>query len=239
MNKFFSYILSFSFMLSLTTNIFAKNIQGSGVVKKEKRNISGAKYIVNDSPAKVIVKVGNDEELIVEADDNIINLINTYTKNNYLTVSTADVSFNTRQPIIVYITTKELNGLKVKSSGDIVSSGKIQSNKMTLLVEGSGNIQIANLLTDLLTLAIMNSGDIKLAGQTRELTAEIKSSGDVDAKMMKSLISNIILSGTGDCSTYCTEQAMIKITGNGDVRLYGKPPVVKQYITGNGVIRSY
>lgn len=239
MNKIYIIFLSIFLTISSQADLFSKGLQGSGVAKKEKRNVTGAKYIVNDSPAKIIVKMGNNEELYVEGDDNLINIVNTYVKNNCLTVSIADVSFSTKQPLTVYVTTNELTGLKVKGCGDIVSSGKINSNKITLLVDGSGDIQIANLLSDMLTLAIMGSGDIKIAGQAKQLTAEIMGSGDIDARMMKAQMANILVKGSGDCLVNTSNQAIVKIVGSGDVQLFGKPPVIKQYVSGSGVIRTY
>ncbi len=223
----------------LNSLLFSQNIQGSGVIKQEKRNVSGVQYIVNDSPAKVIVKVGNKEEVIVEGDDNLINIINTYVKNKSLTISTSDVNFISKQSMTVYITAKDLLGLKVKSSGDIITSGRINSPKMTVIVDGSGDIKIANILSDLLTLAVMGSGDVKISGRTENLEAEISSSGDIDAQLLNANLSNILIKGSGDCSINTSKQTMIKITGSGDVKLYGKPPIVKQYITGSGVIRVY
>lgn len=219
--------------------LFSQSIQGSGVIKQERRNVSGIQFIVNDSPAKVIVKTGNNEEVIVEGDDNLINIINTYVKNKNLTISTSDVNFITKQQMTVYITTRDLLGVKVKSSGDIISSGRIKTPKMTILVEGSGDVKIANILSDILTLAVMGSGDIKISGRTENLEAEISSSGDIDAQMLNTTLCNIFLKGSGDCSINASKQAAIKITGSGDVKLFGKPQVVKQYISGSGKIRVY
>lgn len=239
--KRYTYIL-----LVLMLSIFAvaesqgRTLYGSGVYKKEKRSVSGVKYVVNKSPARVIVKQGHKEELYVEGDDNLINIVNTSVSNNRLTVSIAnDMAFTPRQTLVVYVTAMELDGLKVKSCGDIINSGKLQGDVMELTIDGTGDIQLANLLYETLKLLVKGSGDIKLSGKAKTVNAEISGSGDINAKMVKALDAFVAIHGTGDCHIFSSNKAKVKIYGSGDVNIFGNPNQVNQQVSSSGIVREY
>lgn len=237
--KKYIYILTLIISSALLGNkAEARYIDGSGIIKKEKRNISGAKYLVNESQAKVVLTIGSDEEVIVEADDNLINLVNTYVRNNNLIVSMANVGYKTRY-MVIYVTMKEIKGIKVKGSGDIISKGQIKADNITLLVEGSGDINIANILANAITVAVFGSGDVQIAGLAEKLNTEITGSGDVFAHSLRTKDSNIKIIGSGDCAINTTNIANVRIIGSGDVILYREPKTIRRSIAGSGSIRMY
>lgn len=239
--KRYTYIL-LALVLSLlaVAEAHSRNLYGSGVYKKERRSVSGVKYVVNNSPARVIVKMGSKDELFVEGDDNLINIVNTSVSNNHLTVSIAnEISFTPRQTLVVYVTANELKGLKVKSCGDIISSGKLKGNDLELTIDGAGDIQLANLLFETLNLYVKASGDIKLSGKAKTVNAEISGSGDINAKMVKAIESNVTINGRGDCHIFASNKANIKINGRGDVNLFGNPPIVRQLVNAAGMLHQH
>lgn len=238
MEKYKYIIISAIFYLFAIGITQARYIDGSGIIKREKRNISGAKYIVNESSAKVIISTGSNEEVIVEADDNLINLINTYVKNNKLIISFANVSYRSRY-MVIYVTMKDINGIKVKGSGDIVSKGQIKTNDLTVLVEGSGDVNIANILANAVSVAVFGSGDVRIAGLAEILNAEIIGSGDIAANRLQTKDANVKIVGSGDCMLDTSNQAMVKIMGSGDLILYREPKIIKRSILGSGNIRIY
>lgn len=239
--KRYTYILLASILFLLAVaDTHSRNLFGSGVYKKEKRCVSGVKYVINKSPARVIVKMGNKDELYVEGDDNLINIVNTTVSNSKLIVSIADnLCFTPRQTLVVYVTTNELKGLKVNSCGDIINSGQINGDELELTIDGSGDIQLANLLYETLNLLVRASGDIKLSGKAKTVNAEITGSGDINAKMVKAGEAHVLISGCGDCHIFASNKANIKINGSGDVNLFGNPPIVRQLINATGLVREH
>ncbi len=238
MRKYKYIIVTTLFLLFAIGISEARYIDGSGVIKREKRNISGAKYLVNESSAKVILSSGQNEEVIVEADDNLINLINTYVKNNKLIISFANVSYRSRY-MVIYVTMKDIKGIKSKGSGDIVSKGQIKSDNLTVLVEGSGDVNIANILANAVSVAVFGSGDVRIAGLTDILNAEIVGSGDIAANRLQTKDANVKIVGSGDCIIDTSNQALVQIIGSGDLILYREPKTIKRSIIGSGNIRLY
>lgn len=240
MKRYTYILLALTLSLLAVAEAHSRNLYGSGVYKKERRSVSGVKYVVNKSPARVIVKMGSQDELFVEGDDNLINIVNTSVSNNHLTISIADnISFTPRHTLVIYVTTNDLKGLKVNSCGDIINSGHISGDALELTIDGSGDIQLANLLYETLNLYVKASGDIKLSGKAKTVNAEVAGSGDINAKMVRAIESNVTINGRGDCHIFASNKANIKINGSGDVNLFGNPPIVRQLVNAAGMLHQY
>lgn len=240
MKRYTYILLALTLSLLAVAEAHSRNLYGSGVYKKERRSVSGVKYVVNKSPARVIVKMGSQDELFVEGDDNLINIVNTSVSNNHLTISIADnISFTPRHTLVIYVTTNDLKGLKINSCGDIINSGHISGDALELTIDGSGDIQLANLLYETLNLYVKASGDIKLSGKAKTVNAEVAGSGDINAKMVRAIESNVTINGRGDCHIFASNKANIKINGSGDVNLFGNPPIVRQLVNAAGMLHQY
>lgn len=225
-------------LIALQPAFAGGHITGSGNIKSEKRSISGAKYLVNQTPAKVILTTGSNEQIVVETDDNLINFVNTYVRDHQLFITMSDCSFSTKY-MVVYATLKDINGIKVKGSGDVVTRGYFKTNALKLLVQGSGNIDVSNASANKVTIAVVGSGDIKIGGETNTLEVEIKGSGDVSTESLRVNSANIFIAGSGDCTLYSANTLNVKILGSGTVYLHRKPSNLKYSITGSGSIERY
>jgi hypothetical protein len=211
-------------------------IKGSGIIKSQKRALSNVKYIVNDGSAKIVLSYGNTEEATIETDDNLIDHVKLENKGGKLYVTTDNVSFNSKR-LVVYITLKELKGLKTRGSGNISTKGQIKSKDLMLLVEGSGDINIVNVISDKITVAVFGSGDVTLSGETKELNAEIAGSGDVKANLLEAKDAYVKIGGSGDVSLDAWNQLSVKISGSGDVTYVRNPRNLSTSISGSGDVR--
>src|SRR4051812_40191266 len=134
-------------------------VQGSGVAKSETRDVPTFTRIDSAGSADVTVTIGDKQSLTVEADDNILPLIDTNVKGDKLQIGSHD-SFSTRTPIKITITMAKLEEARVAGSGSVNATG-IDAKKFDAHISGSGNVNVT--------------------GKAESLSASIAGSGKLDA----------------------------------------------------------
>src|SRR5690349_1055236 len=97
--------------LSLTTALLISacgliNVtNGSGTLTTETRGVSGFTKIDMRTSAKVVLTLGDAEEVTVTADDNLQSLIRTTVENGWLIIDTPDnQNYKPSRPVVVEVT---------------------------------------------------------------------------------------------------------------------------------------
>lgn len=104
-------------------------------------------------------------------------------------------------------------------------------------VIGSGALHLHEVSQSELHLEITGSGDIKATGTVDNAHILINGSGDVDIGSLIQQKTWVNLTGRGDATIAPSEEAILTITGSGDIKLLSEPPHIKTEKTGNGDIR--
>lgn len=192
------------------------HIQGSGVAKTETRDVPAFTRIDSMGSAKVTVTIGDHQSVSIEADDNILPLIDTIVKGDRLQISSHD-SYSARTPIKVTITVAKLEEARVQGSGSVNASG-VDAKRFDAHISGSG--------------------DINVSGTAQSLTATVTGSGKLDATKMPVDSANVTITGSGDVTVNASKSMSANITGSGDIRYAGNPSQVQQRVTGSGNVRK-
>jgi hypothetical protein len=123
-------------------------IAGSQEVKKENRKVEVFSSISFAISGDLFISQGDKNEVIIEAETDILEKIETEVRGNTLYIE-FEKWYNHRgnSKINVYITTKDIEKITLTGSGDIVNKTKINSNNIGLIVTGSGTITIDDLTT--------------------------------------------------------------------------------------------
>src|SRR5947207_3116131 len=94
------------------------NIQGSGNLKKETREVGNFSGIESRGSMNVIITYGSSNQITVEADDNLLPLIETKVDGKNLVVKSKDkTGFSTKNKITVNVQMKTIDKLAVSGSG--------------------------------------------------------------------------------------------------------------------------
>ncbi len=186
----------------------------SGVRKSESRPLGTFERIRSMISGEVIIRYGDEDGIVVEADENIVPLIKTEVIGDVLMISSAG-SFITSKPIRVSITVKdrELPDIDLVASGDISMHGIDQAE---------------------LSASLQGSGDITLSGTARCVKLSLMGSGDIDARRLKSEEVTISLMGSGDIEASASDKVSVKLMGSGDVLVSGSPKKVSSSNRGSG-----
>lgn len=237
--------------------ILGPDVQGSGEIVSEKRELPAFTGININNDADVAVTYGTAQSVEISTDDNILPLITMQVSNGVLKIDSKE-SYSTSHGVKVTITVPTLESIEIDGSGDVVvqnaqlenlpvtnfrididGSGNVQIPSMnaatiSMDIEGSGNVQIPSLEATNVSVEVEGSGDISIAGNGGTLTVELEGSGNIKAEEFQTLNSIVKVEGSGDVRVNATESLDAHISGSGDVYYRGNPRAVKTGVTGSG-----
>jgi hypothetical protein len=215
-----------------------RSVTASGNVKTETRDVTGFSGISLSLPAKVTIKQGNKEGVIIESDDNFLPLIETVVERGQLRIRPTEknMSFKGRSmKLNITVDAINIESLSVSGSGDIIAD-QLNSPKLKTSIAGSGDVNIKSLTSDSVKASIAGSGDINLGGTANELDASIAGSGTVKADRLKAKSVVLNIAGSGDATVWATDTMKLSIAGSGDVKYWGDAKVT-QSVMGSGSIK--
>lgn len=232
-------LLSLFCLFGLLLSVAGSNSYATQGFKKEKRNVGAFESIGLAISADLYLTQGSNTEVILEAEDKIIDKIKTEVKNGTLKIYYDNWTIRNYKRVKIYVTNPTVNGLSVSGSGDIIAETKIQSEKIDFKISGSGGINIDELETNTASAGISGSGEISLtrSGRINSFEVSISGSGDLMAEGVEIEAFKARISGSGSCSVHVTSSLDASISGSGKIYYQGKPTIDAR-ISGSGKIIS-
>jgi Putative auto-transporter adhesin, head GIN domain len=199
-----------------TISTGTNQVIGSGHLVTETRTVGPFASIELDGSADVKVTLGTTQSVTVEADDNILPLIETTVTAGKLVVGTRPLTnISTRDGVRVTIVTTSLKGLKLS---------------------GSGNIDVAGMTGPDLSVELPGSGNITISGAADQVTIDLQGSGNVFCNELRAHSATVTLNGSGNVKVYADQSLDAKLSGSGTIRYEGNPARFTKSITGSGSI---
>jgi hypothetical protein len=211
-------------------------VRGSGNVETEERKISGIDEIEFSGMGNLIITQGEEELLLVEADDNILPLIETDVSGDRLSIDyKMGYNFIPTSNVSFYLTVVDLNEISLKGAGKI-ECDNLETDEMRFEVSGAGDVDI-NIDTDELMVISSGAGNLNFSGEAESQDVNISGVGRYNSKELESKECKVTLSGAGSVTVNVTELLDIKISGVGNIYYIGTPRI-KQDVSGLGKIKS-
>lgn len=205
----------------------AAPIRGSGDVVEEKREVSGFDRVQLDGVGELILAQGENESLLIEAEDNLMQYIKSSVRGDQLIID-----IQSRRPLVptepikFYVTMKEIEGVAVDGAGSVHSEG-IETKSLELDINGAGDIMIDDLDADSVEVSINGIGNLELDGKTESQTIQIDGAGNYNGKELKSQKASIQIDGVGSAKVDVDDELEVEINGSGQVIYTGNPNVDK------------
>lgn len=222
-----------------------RTVRGSGMLTTEKRPVSDINAVELATVGMLHIKLGDEESLEIEAEENLLEYIETDVYGGELTIDTRNVSMHTRRSINYYLTVRELESITISSSGDIeapdlkadrfaikISSsgclemGDLEARQVRISVSSSGDISMGELHARSIDVGISSSGNIRIEGgevDTQEIS--ISSSGDYRARDLASREAEVRISSSGNAIISVSDYLGARLSSSGDVQYAGNPRV--------------
>jgi hypothetical protein len=208
-----SFIIFIAMLVLPGAGFAGEQVRGSGVVRIEQRLVPHFTTIESACMANVVIERGEHDSITVEAEDNILPLIETKVADRKLTLTTkSNASIGITRGISFRITARELKGVSISGTGSVVAN-KVDAKSFAINISGTGKVE--------------------LSGKAESLDVTISGSGSVNALRMPVRSAEADVTGSGKIFVNAADRLIANIVGNGYVEYAGNPQVTKR-ITGTG-----
>jgi hypothetical protein len=141
--------------------------------------------------------------------------------------------------VTVYVTSPDLTAVELLGSGDFSGKGRLDTDRLSVSVKGSGSIKFDDIICDDIKTVLVGSGDadIKRLDALRS-SVEVVGSGSVEMSQRKVRQTRVELKGSGDVTLKLQDcgELHTRLLGSGDVTLSGNVGSHKYYKRGTGDI---
>ncbi|MGI9543431.1 MAG: head GIN domain-containing protein [Cyclobacteriaceae bacterium] len=221
-SRFIISLILISFSCETSVNVDPPNfplggstcLPGQGAIVSETRSLGNFNSIDNFVFADIFITQGPQKDVIIEAQQNILEVLNTVVASDELKL-TLDQCANITEPIKVHITIPEIRSLGLTGVGDVIAQNEFN-------------------LTDL-TVSLTGLGDFDLQGTATTTDITMTGLGDVKAFDLNADVCDINMTGTGDAEVFVNNELNVTMTGTGTV-FYKGDPAITSNISGSGSI---
>ena len=212
-------------------------IQGNGEVVSEERKISSNFNGIRVSQGiQLHIRQGNETELTVEADENIIDLLITEVNGDELKIYfEKNVSRATRN---VFLTVDKLNSIKTTSGANVKNDGVFKTKTLTLS-SSSGSHVLLDLNVAKVSVSASSGADIELKGTSNEIRCSASSGSHIDADELTSEIATADVSSGANINVYASKELNAQASSGGDIDYYGDPEVLNKSKSSGGSISKH
>lgn len=211
-------------------------IRGDGNVLKETRKVGSFTGIDVSGAFKIVIKQGTTEEVVVEADANLLPIIRTDVVGSTLRIDTKK-SVSNPTTMKVYVTVKDLSDIDVSGAVDIVSDGLLTLNELKIDASGASDSDL-ELSVKRLGLDCSGASKMKFRGTAGVVEMDLSGASDIFAYDFVAETYNMEISGAGNAQIHATKKLSASVSGAGTVKYKGSPTEINQDVSGAGSIRK-
>lgn len=187
---------------------------------RETRNVETFTRISFRVPGNLYLRQGATQKVEIEGKQSTLEEVETTVDGGKLVIQFKGKwnNWHNDAEVKVYVTVKDIEGLSVGGSGDIIAETKLTSKELDLNVSGSGSLRAEVEVSGELEADVSGSGQLEVRGKSGSFNSDVSGSGKV-------LIA-LAISGSAD----------LGISGSGKIEASGSAARVKASISGSGKV---
>ncbi len=197
-------------------SVAPNTVVGSGHVISESRTVPSFTGVELQGSADVKVVPGRAQSVVVEADDNIVPLIETTVRSGTLVISNKP-NTNIMSPNHIRVTVT-------------------MNNPSRVVLGGSGDMNVSGVSGPDLTVELSGSGGVTVTGTADQVTIALPGSGNINCEALRAKSATVTIMGSGTVTVYASVSLDGTIMGSGTIHYAGNPPQVTKHISGSGTI---
>jgi len=209
--------------------------RGSGEVVNEQRSVEDFNRVVISGYGEVVLAQSATQSLRIEAEDNIIPLIQITVSDNTLFIEGQGLGkVVPTQPIIIHVNMNEIVGLE--SSGlSRIDATAIEADHLELTTSVFGGIKIDALTAGQLVINMTEDSSMDIIGEVTAQELDISGNADYRAAKLQSQTAVVNVGGTGTATIWVEELLSGVVNGNGDILYYGSPETELEVISSGKI----
>lgn len=212
-------------------------IRGNGNVVKETRDVGGFDEVRASRGMNVYISQGETISVVVEADDNLTDEIETRVEGGVLEVrATANIRSATSKK--VFVTVPEIKSIKGSSGSNVYSETKIVSDYLDLAASSGSNLKI-EVETGNLEASTSSGSNITLSGTADNANCKSSSGSNIFGEELKA--KNCEAKASSGSNIWITVETDLKgkASSGGNVFYFGEPSATDiEKSSGGNVIKK-
>lgn len=212
------------------------DIDGMGPVVTEEIQLAPFKSIYFQIAGVVTIKQGQEQQVLVTSQSNIIQRLNTSVVNDTWEIRFGSGNY-TYDRMEIIITVPDISRVILAGSGSMTVEAFDNQSDLEFGLLGSGNILIDQLSgPNTVTIDLSGSGNIDVSRESsllEDLQISITGSGSFKGFLLPTKNCNTIITGSGNADITVNERLEGIISGSGSIFYLGRPQISIN-ITGSG-----
>lgn len=183
------------------------------------RNVGTFTKIAFRVPGKLYLRQGSPQKVAIEGKKDVVKEIETNVEGSELVIEIdRNWNWDNNDQVNVYITVKDIEGLGIGGSGDLIAETKIITNDIKLYVSGSGNMAVEVDASAHMGANVSGSGNMNLKGKCKNFDIDVTGSGKIALVLEVSGLADFGISGSGKIeASGSASQVKTSISGSGKI----------------------
>jgi hypothetical protein len=197
------------------------------------RAVAGVTSVRLETSGDLSVGPGDSPRLTVTAGSEVIDRLTSDVVDGVLVLG-IDGRVLELGDVHYLLTLPRLDGLVVDGSGD-AEVASVPTDALSIAVNGSGEVEVSGVAVQELEVALAGSGNVETQGTAAAQDVLVEGSGDYDGSSLDSRQATVTVSGSGDADVRVTGELTAVVSGSGDIEYTGGAQV-SSTVQGSGQI---
>ena len=213
--------LIFLTIVSTSCIFMGPSIKGNGNVVEETRKVKEFDEIRVSRGMNVYISQGDETKVIVKADENLLDAIETRIEGNTLKV-TSNQNIRRATTKKVFVTTPNISMIKTTAGSNVYSETVIISRNLDLLSSAGSNMKL-KVNADNLSVSVSAGSNIKLEGKSESFSGKATSGSNLKAEELITKNSEASVSSGANIWIHTKNDFEGHASSGGNIFYYGNP----------------
>lgn len=209
---------------------------GNGNVVTQTKEVENFKAIKASNGLDVYLTEGKAQKVIIEADENLQELIEVISENGTLKIRTKKNIGNSKSKK-VHVTYTQLESIDASSGADVLGNSVIKNELLSVSSSSGADVELEVFTKELFADA-SSGADLKLSGKATRFIADASSGSDIKAKGLETISCKAEASSGADIEVNVRDRMEGRASSGGDIKYYGNPADVSKNDSSSGSIRK-
>lgn len=206
---------------SMNSCMLSPSIKGNGNVVEQERQQSDFDEVKVSRGMNVYISIGDDYKVVVKADENLLDYIETELDGDALVIrSTANI--RNAKSKAVYVTLPDLEMLKSTSGSNVYSENTLEVADIEIAASAGSNIKLT-LEADDINASSSAGSNIFLEGKANSLNAKANSGSNIKAGDLKCKKVELKVNSGANIWAFTSQSLAAKASSGGNIFYAGSP----------------
>lgn len=224
------------FTVTTSCSFAFTGIKGDGNVVKQERNVGPFSGIDVGGAFKVYLTQGDQEKVVVEADENLMDVIETEVHGGTLKISTKE-DIRDSKALNIYITFKTLHELEVSGACHLTGENKFSLGDLELDCSGASDV-VLKFSAESVEMDCSGASKVELYGSAEKVELDLSGASSLDAFEFEANKLEADVSGASHGRMTVKETLSADVSGAAGFKYKGEPTINDIDVSGAGSLKK-